>query len=48
MEVVNIHRPPTASRCRLVPDIYNEEIDYEVTFIFPFNLEISNVIGEYF
>lgn len=48
MEVVNIHRPPTVSRCRLVLDIYNEEIVYEVTFIFPFHLEISNVIGEYF
>lgn len=48
MEVVNIHRPPTVCRCRLVLDIYNEEIVYEVTFIFPFNLEISNVIREYF
>lgn len=48
MEVINIHRPPTVCCCRLVLDIYNEEIVYEVTFIFPFNLEISNVIGEYF
>ena len=39
MEVVNIHRPPTVCRCRLVLDIYNEEIVYEVTFIFPLILK---------